>query len=319
LPSWRRATDDADFPSGDVPVKLSVIIVAYNMAREIPRALQSLQRHYQQEAQNLDYEVIVVDNGSSQPLGEALVNSFGPQFKYLHIQNAKPSPAAAINMAAAQATGDILALMIDGAHILTPGAMRYALDMFAARANPLVLLPAFFLGPGPQFETVLEGYDQTEEDQLLESINWPAEGYRLFEIGVPYRIEPGGVRPKLFWFVRLFESNCLFFRRSSFEAIGGCDERFDIPGGGFLLPDLYREMARADDAEPVQLLGEASFHQFHGGTSTNVSRELQKEKLEIYLRQYQAIRGEPFKVTKKPLSYYGHMPNAQARQLMITG
>ena len=45
-------------------MKLSVILIAYDMAREIPRTLQGLSRTYQHGAQELDYEVILVDNGS---------------------------------------------------------------------------------------------------------------------------------------------------------------------------------------------------------------------------------------------------------------
>ena len=165
-----------------------------------------------------------------------------------------------------------------------------------------------------------EGYDEAEEDRLLSYINWPEEGYRLFEIGVPYRlVEDPETRPKLFWFVRQFESNCIFTRRSSFEAVGGCDERFDRPGGGILLPDLYRQLCRLQDTEIVQLIGEASFHQIHGGISTNTTVEDQRDKWNSYLVQYEAIRGEPYEVSKKPIRYYGHMPNTQATRLMKTG
>jgi hypothetical protein len=49
-------------------VKLSIIVVAYNMTREIPRTLQSLGKHYQLGCDQLDYEVLVIDNGSARPL-----------------------------------------------------------------------------------------------------------------------------------------------------------------------------------------------------------------------------------------------------------
>ena len=63
-------------------MKLSVIVIAHNMAREIPRTLQSLSREYQLECQDLDYEVLVIDNGSSPPLPAELVEGFGPQFHW---------------------------------------------------------------------------------------------------------------------------------------------------------------------------------------------------------------------------------------------
>jgi glycosyltransferase involved in cell wall biosynthesis len=301
-------------------IKLSVIIVVHNMQRAAPRSLRALSGAYQQGVDAADYEVIVVENGSSEPLDGAQVEALGANFHYHYLADPPPSPAYAINFGVRQARGAALAIMVDGAHILTPGVLRHALAMFAAHRNPLVLTAPFFLGPGPQTETIAKGYGEAAEDQLLATIAWPQAGYRLFEIGVPYRIvEDPQTRPKLFWFVRQFESNCLFVRKDSFDAIGGCDERFDIPGGGMLLPDLYRQLCRMEDSTIIQLLGEASFHQLHGGVSTNTTPAKQREKWNSYLDQYLAIRGEPFEVSQKPLLFYGHMPNRNASQLMKTG
>ncbi len=299
--------------------RLSVVVVVYNMGRAAPRSLAALAPAYQQGIEAVDYEIIVVENGSDAPLSPQVLANLAPNIRYFHLQDPPPSPAHAINFGASQARGEVLAVMVDGAHMLTPGVLRYGLDLFDSLANPLVITMAFFLGPGPQFETVFEGYDEAREDQLLADIGWPADGYRLFEIGVPYRIEPGGVRPKLFWFVRQFESNCLFMRKAAFEEIGGCEERFDLPGGGIMLPDLYLRLTELPDSQIVQLLGEASFHQLHGGTSTNVSRADQKAQWQQYLAQYEAVRGKPYRVSQNPIRYYGHMPNEHARQLMLTG
>ena len=48
-----------------MPPALSVVVVVYDMAREAPRTLHSLSRRYQQGGAELDYEVIVVDDSSS--------------------------------------------------------------------------------------------------------------------------------------------------------------------------------------------------------------------------------------------------------------
>ncbi|MEM1113460.1 MAG: glycosyltransferase [Pseudomonadota bacterium] len=301
------------------PPLISVVIVLHNMRRAGINSLRALLPDYQRGMSSDDYEILVVDNGSDDPLEDERVEALGSNIHYLRLQDPPPSPAYAINLAVSESRGDVLALMVDGAHMLTPGVLHHGKQMFTALPNPLVVTMPFFLGPGPQFETVLAGYDESEEDRLLASINWPDDGYRLFEIGVPYRIEPGGIRPRQYWFVRQFESNCLFARRSAFDAVGGCDERFDIPGGGIMLPDLYLRLCELPDTEIVQLMGEASFHQVHGGTSTNVSREQQKAKWETYLAQYESLRGKPYRVSQKPLRFYGHMPNDQTRRLMETG
>jgi len=289
------------------------------MQRAAPRTVRSLLASYQHGINSEDFEILVVENGSTLPLSEQEVTSLGSNIRYFYLTDPPPSPAHAINFAVSRARGNVLSIMVDGAHMLTPGVLKHALQLFQSMINPIVVTLPFFLGPGPQMETVQQGYNEDEEDKLLDSINWPEDGYRLFEIGTPFRIEPKGVRPKQLWLVRQFESNCLFVRRTSFLKVGGCNECFDIPGGGILIPDLYLQLCRMEDAELVQLMGEASFHQLHGGTTTNVTREVQKEKWQAYLRQYELVRGEPFVVSKKPIKYYGHLPNKEALALMVTG
>ncbi len=285
-------------------MKLSVIVIAHNMRREIPRTLQSLQRTYQQGCEELEYEVLVIDNNSTEPLDPTAIDACGRNFHYHFLKGAPPSPAFAINYGVRASTGDIVCLMIDGAHILTPGVFRLALQMFAAFANPVVITRFFYLGPASQNESILDGYCKTEEDRLLQSICWPNEGYKLFEIGVPIQ----GRQPKMTWFNKIFESNCLFLNRQHFDAIGGANERFDIPGGGFLNIDLCLESVNAEGAVPVQLIGEGSFHQLHGGTTTNVNLTERDAKIERYHDQYRQIRGKDAVMTTKDIFYFGHLP-----------
>lgn len=298
---------------------LSVIVIGYNMRREIPRTVWSVTTPYQRWVQADDYEIIVVENGSSEPLDQHEVEAIGPNIRYFYLEDPPPSPAFAVNFAVERARGEVLAIMLDGAHLLSPGVLFYGLAPFRYQRNPIVSTPPFFLGPGAQPETVPEGYDAAEEDRLLGSVDWREDGYQLFNISVPYRYQFANGPPKLFWFVRRFESNCLFTRKRSFEQVGGCDLRFDIPGGGCLLPDLCRELGDMSDANLVQLMGEASFHQVHGGVSTSVSREEQKRLWATYTEQYETIRGRPYHVCEKPIEFIGHMPNKAARDLMFTG
>lgn len=298
------------------PPLLSVIVIAYNMRREIPRTLIALSPDYQRGVQAQDYEILVVENGSTEKLAASTISTARANVSYHYLEHPPSSPAYAINTAVSRSSGRYLCLMVDGAHILTPGVLVWALRAFRAFQAPLVMTPAFFLGPGEQNLTVFEGYNQEVEDRLLEGIGWPGQGYRLFEIGCPYRMLVNGKEPPLFWFTKLFESNCLFMNRSCFEAVGGCDERFDIPGGGFLLPDLCRRVADLPEVELVQLLGEGSFHQVHGGVTTNTSRDDKLSKAARYREQYRQIRRHDYQVSRKQLNFLGHMPNRHARQLM---
>jgi GT2 family glycosyltransferase len=287
---------------------LSVIVVVHDMSREARRTLHSLRRDYQRNIEGLDYEVIVVDNGSREPLGEAFVRQFGEHFSYLYLEDAPRSPARAINAGAARARGDVLCIMIDGAHVLTPGILRYAMKAFAIYANPVVAPCYWFTGPGQQGETVQMGYDAQAENQLFEQIGWPGDGYRLFEIGV-------FITPQADWLSGFFESNCLFMRREVFEAIGRANEDFDFPGGGFLNIDLMREAAEQEGVTLVTLLGEATFHQVHGGVTTNVAPAVREERVARYREQYRRIRGRDYQIPARPIEYLGHRPDFGRAQL----
>ena len=75
-----------------------MVVVFHNMRREAARTLHSLSRSYQHGLDDLDYEVIVVENGSDpdQRLGEEFVHAFGDEFRYLDLgAEATPSPAPA--------------------------------------------------------------------------------------------------------------------------------------------------------------------------------------------------------------------------------
>lgn len=290
-------------------MKLSILVIAYDMQREVPRTLQALCPQYQWGVEDLPYEVILVDNGSPEPLHVDEGQYPGLHLRQLRIDKASASPAQAINRGIAMAEGEVVCLMIDGAHLLTPGVFKWAMRCFAAFDNPVVATRYFYLGPGEQPETILRGYDKAVEDGLLGSIGWPADGYRLFEIGTPLR---HGAH-KITWLNRMFESNCLFLRKSLLAVIGGADERFDLPGGGFVNLDLFKRAADTDGVDLVQLLGEGSFHQLHGGTTTNSDGTVREQRLLSYREQYEKIRGHSRLISDKPLNFFGHLPTKASK------
>ena len=285
-------------------MKLSVILIAYDMAREIPRTLQSLARNYQHGAQDLPYEVLLVDNGSPVPLDEGTWSGIDVPVRLIQLQNASPSPAKAINIALEQARGEIICLMIDGAHLLTPGVFRMALSGYRAFDNAVVAIRYFYLGMEEQTVSVARGYDKLAEDKLLERIQWPSDGYRLYEISTPLR---SGAK-QLAWFNRVFESNCLFLTKSLFDDLGGVDEGFNYPGGGFLNLDIFKRAVESPGVTPIQIIGEGSFHQLHGGTTTNGDEDKREALLDKYREQYLQMRGHSELVAKASFIYMGHMP-----------
>ncbi|CAA0097075.1 Uncharacterised protein [Halioglobus japonicus] len=290
-------------------MKLSVILIAYNMAREIPRTLQGLARNYQHEAESLDYEVLLVDNGSPVPLDPVSWAHLDVPVRLIRLENASHSPARAINVGLEAAVGEIVCLMIDGAHILTPGVFRMALASYAAFESPVVATRYFWLGPDTQNDSITQGYSKSVEDQLLKDINWPQDGYRLYEIGTPLRAGAENIN----WLNRMFESNCLFMKRSLFKDQGGADERFSSPGGGLINSDIFKRAADVSGVTPVQLIGEGSFHQLHGGTTTNVSAEERNARVAQFRQEYAEIRGHDKIMTEKTFHFMGHLPTEASK------
>lgn len=281
---------------------ISIVVVAYNMGRELPRTLHSLTREYQCGIENLDYEVLVIDNGSSERNNENFnIKSYGSNFHYHYIENASPSPVEALNFGASIAKGKILCFMIDGARICSPGILRSAWAMFTSKAYqlPTVSVIGFHLGPELQNESTAKGYNQQEEDQLLQSIDWKHNGYRLFEISVFAGSNRDG------WFGGSAESNAIFIHKSEFEKIGRFEPRFDTPGGGFCNLDFYYRAVMRPNTENIVLLGEGTFHQVHGGVATNVQRHEKQKRLEAWRQQYKNIRGVEFTNPDKQPIYHG--------------
>lgn len=274
--------------------RLSLVVIVYDMGREAPRTLRSLSIPYQTGIAAEDYEVIVMDNGSPMPLGESVVREFGPQFRYHYVQDAAKSPAAALNRGAALARGQYLGIFIDGARMASPGLLSRALQAFELYKDPVVATLGWHLGPELQQKSVQKGYDKAAEDKLLESIGWPKDGYRLFEISVlaASSFKGYGAAPS--------ESNALFLKRSTYKELGGFDTAFDLPGGGLLNLDFFIRCLERD-SPLVMLFGEGTFHQLHGGASTGTP----VDRFPQWAEQYARIRGRPWAHPEKTMHYLG--------------
>lgn len=282
--------------------RLSVVVVVYNMQREAPRTLFSLSAAYQRRINPQDYEVIVVENGSSAPLSLTLVKGFGDNFRYFFLEDASPSPAYAINFGASRSRGEYVGIMIDGARIVSPGILYFALTGLSGFHRAVVSSLAFHLGSDVQMKTVPQGYDADEEDRLLASIDWRRNGYKLFEISALAGSSEGG------WFLPIAESNFLFMPRIMFDELGGYDEAFVLPGGGLVNLDFYYRACELPDSQLIMLLGEATFHQVHGGIMTNRPDDTE-HCWAVYDEEYRRLRGAYFTKPRRAAIFLGEVPS----------
>ena len=276
---------------------LSVIAVFFNMRREAMRTLRTLSRGYQHIEATSRYEVVVIDNGSPMPLSAHAVRSFGPEFSYHYVDTNHPSPCATINDFAVMARFDNIMILIDGARMLSPGIAGLTSTALEAFDHPFVYTLGMHVGARPQNFLVSEGYNASTEDQLLETVDWRGNGYSLFSVSSP------ALSSKRGFFSQLTESNCFALRKDDFVKLGMYQAQFKSPGGGLCNLEVFNRITDCAWIQPIMLLGEASFHQFHGGVATNVP--MAQHPWASMQGEYLQIVGEPYRNKFRPPLYFG--------------
>jgi hypothetical protein len=261
-------------------MKLSVIVIVYDMPRQAMNTLYSLSAQYQYNVCEADYEVIVVENHSAHTLNPDDVLQLGNNFRYFLRDEPGVSPVPAVNFGCDQAQGEYLGLIIDGARMVTPRVIQYALLAFSMNPQSLVMVPGYHLGEQDQKFHLDSGHNAEKEKARLETLDWKQNGYRLFQYATWSSSNQRG------YFQPMQECNCLFTSYKNFEVIGRADERFQLSGGGSINLHIYRSLGLLPHILLIVLPGEGSFHQFHGGITTQ-QLDAQDERQQL-LKQFDA-------------------------------
>lgn len=285
--------------------RISIVVISYRMDRELPRTLCSLTPEKQRGVSVNDYEVIVLDNGTPD-FNTHSVAALSPNFRGCHFLDGGVSPCKAINQGLSLARAPVVSVMIDGARICSPGLVWHSLKAQAFDSGAVVGTVGMHLGPDLQMRSVHEGYDQETEDRLLESVQWPDDPYRLFEISVLAGSCLDGP------FLPFAESNSICMRASMWDRLGGFDEDFKTPGGGYANLDIWKRAVESDGAMPIHLLSEATFHQVHGGIATNSSAP----PSDRFREEYKRLRGANFSVPEYTPLMFGRPAPHSGRMLM---
>jgi glycosyltransferase involved in cell wall biosynthesis len=264
--------------------KLSVIVISYNMARELPRTIRTLVPPMQRDISACDYEIIIVDNGSTQAFAAEQILRLGSNISIHYMDDATPSPVPAVNYGLSLARGDLIGVMIDGARMVSPRLLATALEAAQLHQRPIIGTLSFHLGPDRQLHSVGQGYCQEVEDQLLASVDWISDAYRLFEISVFAGSSEKG------WFVVPWETDALFLTREHWKALGGYDPAFVSPGGGGANIDMWSRACADPAGRIILLLGEGTFHQVHGGLTTSATS--QSPIWQEFRDEWTRLRGE---------------------------
>lgn len=282
--------------------KASVIVISYRMAQQLENTLLTLTADYQRGVDIDDYEVIVIENSSSENLSPDIVASLPTNFRYVLREEQAVSPVFAVNDAFAMCRAPLIGLMIDGARMVSPGVIRSALDAYAISDQAIVAVPGYHLGEEEQ-HLVTGGQDQLAmETALLASVDWRNDGYELFAISTfSGANRQGYLNP-------IMECNCLFASAENYAAIGHANTQFQLPGGGSINLHMYRSLGTLPGSTFYVLPGEGSFHQYHGGVTTS-SYEKREADIEQHRIQLHSFWPEGFHSLRREATLLGHVPS----------
>jgi hypothetical protein len=110
------------------------------------------------------------------------------------------------------------------------------------------------------------------------------------------------------------ETNALFLPAAHWQAFGGYDTAFVSPGGGLVNLDTWARLCADPQNDLFMLLGEATFHQVHGGIATNSLAPPH----DLFAAEYQRLRGRPYeRPSRKPL-FLGSFPRQALRSVEMS-
>ncbi len=253
-------------------MKLSIIIVSWNVKQYLEQCLQSLYKYY-----NFDFEVIVVDNASTDNTVEFLRTNF-PAVKLI-VNSANQGFARANNQGAALAQGENLLFLNPDTEFIDDQSLPAALA-YLASAPEVKLVGWQVLNPDRRNQVAVRPWP-TLYSQIITLLKlnnlWPRLNQSYHAQGFDYT-QTQAVDSVL--------GACLLMRRADFLEFKGFDEAYHI---WFEEVDLCRRIW--DKGGKVMYYSKARIIHY-GGQSfrqvlTRARQKIFNRSLLIYWRRYQ--------------------------------
>jgi len=193
--------------------KLSIIIVNYNSGEELIVCIKSIKRYLN----NVSYEIIVVDNNSTDHSSELLRINFKNIQKIFLKTNT--GYAFANNCAMEQCNGDYILLLNPDTYIKN-NSIKQMIDFLDSKTDVGVLGP-LLIDPNGKHQLPSSNFPDLKQ-QVLYMLSWKfllnriarsSEQRVALKLKIPFEVD---------W----VSGACFMLKRTIYETIGGLDERF---------------------------------------------------------------------------------------------
>ncbi len=263
--------------AGNKKINVSVIIPTYNRADTVPNAIDSvLAQTYK------DFEIIVVDDGSTDNTREYLSQRYGDKIRYIYQANSGPS--AARNRGVRSSDSELVAFL-DSDDYWLPRKLEVQMPLMS---NPDVVLSytnwKLYTSLDKDFFTV-KGISFDQDPAIIED---PAR--------IVSRFKGGGIM-----------TSSMICRKSALLRVGGFDERMALYEDVRTRCRLSMEGKFAVAAEPLAVVVWADDIDHLTKPTHDVSREIAKVCVEIFMEFYaRQAYGSPEvqKQLRRLIAYY---------------
>lgn len=252
--------------------KVSIVIPAYNNGRFVGSAVESI---FAQTYK--DYEVIVVDDGSTDNTRHQLV-PYMDRIQYIYQENQERS--AARNRGVAESTGEYLAFL-DSDDRLLPNKLGVQVDELDRR---------------PEIGLVASGYEFIDEQG------------KLLHSEMPWVYNPSITLETLLLY-GLTSPNAVLMRREWFDRIGGFDPRYQGPEDIDLWCRLNLQGCKMDWVREL-----VCQYRLHSTNSTNDVKKLYREFYRVVDNLFEE-RDLPSQISQRKPEFVARLMLEEARKL----